>query len=59
MSEQEAKEKKLNENIDKRFSEQGQLKQELDKIKQEYLLLCDDFKNEMKFDPKNIYRFED
>jgi len=32
---------------------------ELDKIKQEYLLLCDDFKNEMKFDPKNIYRFED
>jgi hypothetical protein len=32
---------------------------ELDKIKQEYLSLCDDFKNEMKFDPKNIYRFED
>lgn len=35
LSELEAKEKKLNEIIDKRFSEQGQLKQELDKIKQD------------------------
>jgi len=35
LSELEAKEKKLNEIIDKRFSEQGQLKVELDKIKQD------------------------
>jgi hypothetical protein len=35
LSELEGKEKKLNEIIDKRFSEQGQLKIELDKIKQD------------------------
>lgn len=35
LSELEGKEKKLNEIIDKRFSEQGQLKEELDKIKQD------------------------
>lgn len=35
LSELEGKEKKLNEIIDKPFSEQGQLKVELDKIKQD------------------------
>ena len=32
---------------------------ELDQIKKEYLSLCDDFKKEMYFNPKNIYHFED
>jgi hypothetical protein len=31
----------------------------LENIKAEYLLLCDNFKDCMKFDPKNIYKFED
>lgn len=30
----------------------------LDEIKKEYLLFCDDFKEDMNFDPKNIYKFE-
>jgi hypothetical protein len=31
---------------------------QLDKIKTDYLLLCDDFKTEINFDPRNIYKFE-
>lgn len=34
-------------------------REELDQIKNEYLSLCDNFKNEMNFNSKNIYHFED
>jgi len=30
----------------------------LDKIKKEFLSLCDNFKDEMDFDPRNLYRYE-
>jgi len=30
----------------------------LDEIKAKYILLCDDFKNEINFESKNIYKFE-
>jgi len=34
-------------------------REELDQIKNKYLSLCDNFKNEMNFNSKNIYHFED
>lgn len=33
-------------------------REELDQIKNEYLSLCDNFKNEMNFNSTNIYHFE-